>query len=582
LRRFSKIALRPVEMLVLYVMLSISSAIASVDFLDVLVPMLGHAARFATSENRWADRMLPLLPNGIFVKDREALSGWYEGNSTLYTRPHLLAWAAPVLIWTAFVTVLLFTMLCMNLVLRRRWIEEERLTYPVTQLPLEIADPRSVALKSRMLWIGAGIAGGIALLNGIAVYLPNVPTVYVRQTDLAPYITSRPWSAMGWTPISFYPFAIGLAYLLPLDLLFSCWFFYFFLKAERIATAAMGWDSAGSAMPYTNQQMFGAYVGIALAALWMGRRHIAQAIFGHPARDDSLTAPASRNGFDPLSPRFAAVGAAAGFAVLSIFFSALGLPLWIAALAFALYFAICVGVTRMRAELGPPAHDLHYAGPDVILTTTLGASFFAPSQLAVLTLFYWFNRAYRSLPMPHQLEAFKMAERRRVSPVVFLLPMMLAAPLGSLAGFWAHLHNGYSQGASAKLVGHLVGFGWEAFGRLDSWLASPKSRDLGAMAAIGAGIAFTLLLQTLALRVSGWPFHPLGYALAGSWSMNTIWLPIFIAWVAKSLLCRYGGLKAHRMALPFFYGLILGDYVMGCAWGLIGWLFGVPYYTFQQ
>jgi hypothetical protein len=569
-KRWPKAVLRQEELLALYVMLAVASAIASVDMLDVLVPMMGHATRFATPENGWATQVLPLLPKAATVANADALKGWYEGGTTLYEWNHVAAWAGPVALWTGFICLLLFTMLCLNLVLRQRWIEEERLSYPVVQLPLELTDPESAALRTRTLWLGAALAGGLDLWNGVAVHVPSLPALNVRVYDLLPYITSRPWNAMGWTPISFYPFAIGLAYLLPLELLFSCWFFYWFYKLQRVAVAALGWDRGGSALPYVNQQVFGAYIGVAMAALWVSRGYLRRAVSSPPSPGD------------PISPRLAALGAALGFAGLCAFFVALGLPVWLAAAAFLLYFAVALGVTRMRAELGPPAHDLHFAGPDVVLTTAFGTAAFAPKQLAVLTLFFWFNRAYRSLPMPHQLEAMKMTERRGLPPSAFLPALLLAAPLGSLAGFWAHLHMGYSMGASSKLVGHMVSFGWEAFGRLDTWLRNPQGPDLSSVAAMGAGCSFTLFLQAMSLRFVGWPFHPLGYALAGSWSMNTIWLPTMLAWAAKSLVCRYGGLRAHRRALPFFLGLILGDYVVGCGWGLIGWALGIPYYSFQQ
>ena len=39
---------------------------------------------------------------------------------------------------------------------------------------------------------------------------------------------------------------------------------------------------------------------------------------------------------------------------------------WVGAAAFALYFAISLAITRVRAELGPPVHDLHFSGPDHI------------------------------------------------------------------------------------------------------------------------------------------------------------------------------------------------------------------------
>ena len=48
------------------------------------------------------------------------------------------------------------------------------------------------------------------------------------------------------------------------------------------------------------------------------------------------------------------------------------------------------------------------------------------------------------------------------------------------------------------------------------------------------------------------PFHPVGYAVSSSWSLSLLWLPLLIAWIIKSVLLRYGGLRAYRQAMPFF------------------------------
>ena len=69
----------------------------------------------------------------------------------------------------------------------------------------------------------------------------------------------------------------------------------------------------------------------------------------------------------------------------------------------------------MRAELGTPVHDLHYSGPDEILTRTIGTRKLGRGNLVMFSMFWFINRAYRSHPMPHQLEGFKMAERTRMN-----------------------------------------------------------------------------------------------------------------------------------------------------------------------
>ena len=52
--------------------------------------------------------------------------------------------------------------------------------------------------------------------------------------------------------------------------------------------------------------------------------------------------------------------------------------------------------------------------------------------------------------------------------------------------------------------------------------------------------------------------------------MEYMWCPFFVGWALKSLVLRYGGIRLYRPALPFFLGLILGDYVVPMIWGLYG------------
>ena len=61
---------------------------------------------------------------------------------------------------------------------------------------------------------------------------------------------------MGSFRVSFYPFVIGIGFLIPLDLLFSCWMFYGVYKIELMVGNIMGWRSLPR-FPYFNEQGFG-------------------------------------------------------------------------------------------------------------------------------------------------------------------------------------------------------------------------------------------------------------------------------------------------------------------------------------
>ena len=78
---------------------------------------------------------------------------------------------------------------------------------------------------------------------------------------------------MGWTPIALLPFAVGLAFFIPLDLSFSFWFFYIFWKCERVVSSMLGLRSLPG-FPYVDEQSFGAYLALFVIALITTRSHL--------------------------------------------------------------------------------------------------------------------------------------------------------------------------------------------------------------------------------------------------------------------------------------------------------------------
>ena len=228
IKRFvASAALSQAELLTLYIMLSISSAISGHDQLIGLPPAVGHSFWFATRENEWDVLFLRHIPRWLAVSDKSVLRGYYQGESSFYISAHLKAWIGPFIWWAAFYFTTLFVILCINSILRKQWIEDEKLSYPIIQLPLAMTTGR-IFWKNKLLWMGFAIAAFIDLVNGLHFFFPNIPEIPVKQRDISYLFTEKPFNAIGWLPISFYPFAVGLCFFAPLDLTFSVWFFYLF------------------------------------------------------------------------------------------------------------------------------------------------------------------------------------------------------------------------------------------------------------------------------------------------------------------------------------------------------------------
>ena len=564
-------ALSQGELLTTYVMVALGSTVAAHDMLQMLIPTIPHAHWFATPENRWEQLIHPHLPEWLTLSDEHAIEGYHEGRSSILEAANYRPWLAPLLWWGTFIVALVFVMQCINVIMRRQWTENEKLTYPLIQLPVEMTrrDGASGLYRSGLFWGGFALGAGLDLYNGIAFLYPSLPVLNVKVTNISQHFTSPPWNAIGWTPLSYYPFVVGLSFFLPQDVSFSCWFFYLFRKAVQVFAAATGWGRLPGA-PFLAEQAWGAWMAFAGLAVWSARRHL-QAVW--------RTVWGLRGGIDdsrePTSYRFAMGGLALGLAYLVAFWVRAGGSVGSMLLYFVLYFALFSAVTKMRAEIGPPTHELGGMATTRILGEVIGTRNLGPGTLVSFAMLWFNNRMVRSHQMPVQLEGFKMAERSGIDHKRLVMAMMGAILAGLLSGYWALLSDAYgSKGARG------TGFAGETFRQLHTWLRAPRGPEPLPIAFMGGGAAFALLLGAARMRIPGWPFHPAGYALGMVFGLDYVWLPIFIAWLGKVLLLRYGGLRAHAAIIPLLCGVILGEFVVGSFWSSLSVVLEKRMYTF--
>jgi hypothetical protein len=160
--------------------------------------------------------------------------------------------------------------------------------------------------------------------------------------------------------------------------------------------------------------------------------------------------------------------------------------------------------------------------------------------------------------------------------------MLIASIVSIAAAMLVHLHCFYAYGITAKFVGPAItAFGGEPFWRLQGLLAAPPAPNPYPVRAMVAGTLFTFALMWLRVSVTWFPLHPVGYAISTSWSMNVLWMPLFIAYLVKMGVLRMGGYRAFRQtALPLGVGLVLGEWTVGNFWLLYGVLRGIPTYAF--
>jgi len=126
-RYLPDISLTNGELLVIYIMLAEGMSLCGCDVVQTLVHIVVTPFWYATTENEWADIFHPYLPKYFTLSDKNVSREFFEGESSFWNTYYIKAWMPSIAVWMGFIVVLIFTMFCINTILRKQWVERERL-----------------------------------------------------------------------------------------------------------------------------------------------------------------------------------------------------------------------------------------------------------------------------------------------------------------------------------------------------------------------------------------------------------------------------------------------------------------------
>ena len=567
-------ALNQREMLTIYSILIVVGPIVSIGGVHFFLPTLIAPYYYATPENEYAELFHDYIPSWFGPKDPEVIRTFYEGSEGMGVPWE--AWIKPLAIWTPFLMAVYFAFICLNVIVRRQWVESEKLTFPLVQLPLEMTrDPERGELfnrffKNGLMWVGFAIPVVLHGINGTHNYFPSFPFIRYKHISISRYFTDRPWSAMGHTELSFYPCIIGFSYLLTVDVSFSVGFFYLLSKAQLILGDVLGWGRRGSAMSQyylIEYQGAGAFLAIAISCLIVARKHLLRilrkAFLGSEEVDDSS---------EPLPYRWAVIGYLLSIGFLTFWSVTAGMSLWAALTFFILFSLFALSLTRMRVQAGLGC--VHGPMPiQELMVRGVGAVRLGPANLTILSHYFFMTGEMRGVMsvMPSQLEGFRLAQYTDIDPRRLVLGIVLGSIIGLLLAYFASLRTIYKYGANILNRWRVRSMPTIPFVQLRSWLIDPPEVDWVGLQFVALGAAFTAFLSFMRLRFIWWPFHPIGYAAAFTGrTIHWVWFPMLLGCLFKYLALKQGGARGYRRFQPFFLGLILGDFFMGGFWGLVG------------
>lgn len=554
-------ALRQGELLLVFSGLSVATALAGIGNLGFFAPFLGDAFWFGGAE-QWTG-FLNDLPATVGPRDPESLRAFFLGRTTFFVLARMAAWAFPLLWWGTFLFLLSTLFLCGARVLRRRWESEEHLPFPVLVLPLELTRPGAPLLAQRLLWAGFAIPCFLHSLNALHSLYPSLPTLPINSFRQGLADAPFPWTGLGSIPIMLHPCGVGTGFLVQTDVLTSLLFFWTLKKLLNLWGTTQGWRDPGpeeygdgkDQFPFTLWQAWGAWLTVGLAVLWTARGYL--------------------RGLRP-DERRAAAGAAASFAGACAMAWAVGAPWWVPPALLGGYALLLLAVARMESETPVMSMLLAWVSPQGVMTGVFGTAAFGRRDLVHLATLSWFNLDYRSAVLPQHLHALVGAHRTGVSVRAAAWALAGAAALGIVAAILWDLELYHRFGAATAQVNvYRVNAAKAPFRMLAGWLGTPTPPNPRAVWGMGVGGAATLLLTALRARFVGFPLAPSGYVLTTTFAHEHYWLDMAVALACKATILRYGGMKGYRSALPFFLGLLLGDFVTGAFWSIVAAVLGV-------
>jgi hypothetical protein len=574
------------ELLFTWIMMVLASGIAYTGLVRTFFVNLTAPYHFATVGNRFEELLHPLLPKLLYPQSGDAIQKLYDGLDGGRDMPwaDVIAqipwhvWLTPLLSWGLFIFLCYTVMVSVVNLFSRQWILNERMNFPLLQVPMMMEESVERGglwryLTDRYLLVGLLVPVALHTINGLHFYFPSFPALPTQILAGAYFPKYGLFSAFHHLEIYFYPAFIGFAFLAPRQISFSFWFFFFAGGLLIGLLSVMGYNIPAAALGVTfgphltrpeETQMIGAYGVFFLFILWLARQHLVNVMgqaFG--------IKPGNRSETEWFSVRLSFWVCVAASVALIAWFRFFGLPVMAGILLVGAFFLVSLVASRVICQGGVAYFTLTAAPMDGLLAF-FGPGLFAKTGLVVSAvaqkvLFL----DYRESLMPSLFHAGKVTQGMRNKRMVFI-GIVLTLTVAVVVSFVAMLALCYKFGVRE------IGLDWATRTSLTvtenvrTLVETPKAPGywVRAFSVIGAVVMLGLVIGYH--RFTWWPLHPVGYLMAYSMAMKVLWFSFLVGWAANAVVMRYGGVALFKRLRFLFMGLIIGDFLMGGLWAVVG------------
>ncbi len=472
--------LRRAELMLIFCMMLVSATVPASGLLRYLFPLTTSPPYLSQRPDiPWGHDVLPSAPAGVLLSNNprsEAVLKFFEGSRGEKVRVPWGAWAPVLVTWGIFIAFYYTGTFFLGGILRRQWVDHERLLFPLARLPLDLtAGTARRGVLPEIFRNGAFLAGiAVSVLFALVRLSPllaGADTGLTVTLPLRSILAGTPLGQMGISDGTVYPIAIGFAFLVSREVSLSMWLFYLLFCVERQCIYSWAIPVQGGPYPFGLWQQTGAFIVFTGGLFWASRHHLWGVLLralGLPggAKDDDEPIP-YRVGFWGLL--LCTVG-------MTWWFVHFGLALWVACLVMGLMLTMVVVHARLVAQGGVILTGQGWMPGEVLQGAFGGGIFSAAGAVVVQAQGAIMLADAREMLSPHAMNALRISSVFERGRRWFLPAMLAALAVGLAAGGYSSLRWVYYKEGALNLANTyaITWHSYRAYNVAHSMIANPE------------------------------------------------------------------------------------------------------------
>jgi len=597
------------ELMSIFVALTVTAGISTFGLADQLLPLLPapYNPAWNLKQAGWDEAVHPYINKSLYLQGETAeqqqqINDFYQGLGeeppesdgswakwryffgTSFKVPWSI-WLKPLALWSIFIAACYGMFYSLTYIVLDYWSNREKLLFPLAKLPESLLPESNDSRRwippifsSGLFWIGAGFS--LLLLSYNAGIQSSVLPPSLGQLQLG--MSWRTFSEIvkgtylsGYSGANGMMFlviftAIGIAFLLPLEISFSIWFY--FLVGRTIIFIATRLGYGQNYASFGDDWMWQQNVVSAQGAgglLFFSALSLARCAKEYI----TLAVRAKRSLGERLKIAMPVVGLVISMAVMWIWLGAqvskFGMVGWAVAGAMTIFLTLMtLGLMRIVAEGGIYWFQSHASF--FHLFKMVGAGNVVPPAIVapLLPIYTVLFLDIKTFMAPNLVNGAKMHQDVGGNRIIYHLTVVLSIVASLVTAIFWSLTLAYARGAQ-----RMQGWFYTNAPKLTIDDAA-KATSMNPQFQLTTFVWFVIGVLWVAAsmyirRYLFWFPHPVGYIMLVNPLGSMLWFSFFLGWAFKKLVVKYGGKTTFDKARQIFIGLIIGELLAIFIYGIV-------------